>query len=182
MDTTQTSATFTGQVGHAYGFYSVATSNLGLVQPTPTAPQATIAVVPQPPPPPPTSPRVTNAELLNVTVITGHGKHQKKTTKFAGFELIFNEALNPASALSLASYQVLQSTKKGRKTVNKPVHFSVSYNAAQDAVSLTLAGKPKFNSGGQLILAASKITDSFGDSLVGNAVFTIKPKAKGISG
>ena len=37
MDTTQTSATFTGQVGHVYGFYSVATSNLGLVQPTPTA-------------------------------------------------------------------------------------------------------------------------------------------------
>ena len=35
-DTTATSATFTGQVGHTYAFYSVATDNVGLVQPTPT--------------------------------------------------------------------------------------------------------------------------------------------------
>jgi hypothetical protein len=39
-NTTETSATFTGQFGHTYGFYSIATDNLGLVQPTPTAPQA----------------------------------------------------------------------------------------------------------------------------------------------
>ena len=187
-DTTQTSATFTGQVGHTYGFFSVATSNIGLVQPTPSAAQATISVVPPPPasaptrPPPPTPPSVTNAQLLDVTVITGHGKHQKKTTKFAGFELIFNEALNPASALNSGNYQVLQSTKKGRKTVSKPVRFTVSYNATDDAVSLTLAGKPTFTSGGKLILTASGITDKSGDTLVGNTVFTIKPKAKGISG
>jgi hypothetical protein len=43
-DTTQTSATFAGQVGHVYSFYSVATSNIGLVQPTPTSAQATTAV------------------------------------------------------------------------------------------------------------------------------------------
>ena len=35
-DTTSTSATYTGQIGHTYGFYSVATSNVGTVQPTPT--------------------------------------------------------------------------------------------------------------------------------------------------
>ena len=40
-DTTATSATYTGQVGHTYGFYSVATDNVGLVQPTPTSAQAT---------------------------------------------------------------------------------------------------------------------------------------------
>ena len=45
----------------------------------------------------PTPPRVAKAELLEITVVTGKGKHQKKTTKFAGFELIFNEALNPSS-------------------------------------------------------------------------------------
>ena len=39
--TTPTSATFTGQPGHTYGFYSVATDNVGHVQPTPTAAQAT---------------------------------------------------------------------------------------------------------------------------------------------
>ena len=46
--TTQTSATFTGQVGHTYSFYSVATDNVGNVQPTPTTAQATTTVVNQP--------------------------------------------------------------------------------------------------------------------------------------
>ena len=43
--TSQTSATFTGQVGHTYGFYSVATDNVGHRQATPSAAQATTAVV-----------------------------------------------------------------------------------------------------------------------------------------
>jgi hypothetical protein len=58
----------------------------------------------------------------------------------------------------------------------------VSYNATDDAVSLTFAGKPTFTSGGKLILAASGITDTSGDTLVGTSAFTIKPKAKAISG
>ena len=55
--TTATSATYTGQVGHTYGFYSVASNDLGLVQPTPLSAQATITVVPPPSPthPPPSS-------------------------------------------------------------------------------------------------------------------------------
>ena len=40
-DTTETSATYTGQFGHTYSFYSVATDNAGNVQPTPASPQAT---------------------------------------------------------------------------------------------------------------------------------------------
>ncbi len=48
-DTTQTSATYTGQDGHAYGFYSVATDNLGNTQPTPSAAQATTVVDSVPP-------------------------------------------------------------------------------------------------------------------------------------
>jgi hypothetical protein len=42
--TTATSASFTGQVGHTYGFYSVATDHVGNVQPTPTASQAKTTV------------------------------------------------------------------------------------------------------------------------------------------
>ena len=45
-DTTATSATFTGQYGHTYGFYSVATDNVGNVQPTPTAAQASTQLLP----------------------------------------------------------------------------------------------------------------------------------------
>jgi hypothetical protein len=43
--TTTTSAPFTGQVGHTYGFYSVATDNVGNRQVTPTAAQATTQVI-----------------------------------------------------------------------------------------------------------------------------------------
>ena len=43
--TTATSATFTGAPGHTYGFYSVATDNVGNRQATPTAAQATLTVV-----------------------------------------------------------------------------------------------------------------------------------------
>jgi RHS repeat-associated protein len=44
-NTTATSAQFTGQFGHTYGFYSVATDNAGLAQPTPSAAQATTYLV-----------------------------------------------------------------------------------------------------------------------------------------
>ena len=40
------SAFFTGQPGHTYGFYSIATDNAGNVQPTPSAAQQTVQIVP----------------------------------------------------------------------------------------------------------------------------------------
>src|SRR5262249_45065015 len=40
------SAQFTGQVGHTYGFYSVATDQAGNVQSTPAAAQQTVQIVP----------------------------------------------------------------------------------------------------------------------------------------
>jgi hypothetical protein len=44
-NTSSTSATFTGQPGHTYGFYSVASDVAGNVQPTPGAAQATTTVL-----------------------------------------------------------------------------------------------------------------------------------------
>ena len=44
QNTTSTSRQFTGQVGHTYGFYSVATDVAGNVQPAPTSAQATTTV------------------------------------------------------------------------------------------------------------------------------------------
>ncbi len=48
QDTTQRSAVFTGQLGHTYAFYSLATDNVGNVQPTPTTAQATTTVSSRP--------------------------------------------------------------------------------------------------------------------------------------
>jgi hypothetical protein len=49
--TTQTSATYSGQIGHTYAFYSVATDNVGHVQATPSGAQASTTLVPPSPPP-----------------------------------------------------------------------------------------------------------------------------------
>jgi Ca2+-binding RTX toxin-like protein len=48
--TALTASDFTGQVGHAYAFYSVATDYVGNVQPTPTGAQATTTVANPAPP------------------------------------------------------------------------------------------------------------------------------------
>ncbi len=42
----QPSATFTGQAGNTYGFYSIATDNAGDVQPTPASAQQTVRILP----------------------------------------------------------------------------------------------------------------------------------------
>ena len=49
MNTTATSATFTGQPGHTYSFISIATSNVGINQPAPSTGQATTQILATPP-------------------------------------------------------------------------------------------------------------------------------------
>ena len=61
-DTTATSATYTGVAGHTYGFYSVATDNVGNVQATPTAAQATTLVMTQP-----------SLQPMNLSAVAGSG-------------------------------------------------------------------------------------------------------------
>src|SRR5207248_2981530 len=57
VGTTATSAPFAGAIGHTYGFYSIATDNLGHRQPTPTAAQAGTTITPTSTSiPPPTTP------------------------------------------------------------------------------------------------------------------------------
>jgi hypothetical protein len=58
-DTPETTAVFTGVPGHTYAFYSVATDQVGNVQPTPAAPQASTMVQP--------------AQATSLLAISGHG-------------------------------------------------------------------------------------------------------------
>jgi RHS repeat-associated protein len=55
-NTTGTSATFTGQAGHTYSFISIATSNVGITQPTPSTAQATTEIITTAPPSQPAPP------------------------------------------------------------------------------------------------------------------------------
>ena len=87
-DTTLTSATFTGQFSHTYEFYSVATDNLGNVQPNLMAAQATISVIAPPP-----------LILTNVQDV-------KKRNKVTEIVITFSRPLNEAEADNKGVYQL----------------------------------------------------------------------------
>ena len=63
-DTTATSATYTGVAGQTYGFYSVATDNVGNVQATPTTAQATTLAMTQP-----------SLQPTNLSAVAGSGTY-----------------------------------------------------------------------------------------------------------
>jgi hypothetical protein len=183
MQTTATSATFTGQFGHTYGFYSVATNNLGIAQSAPQTAQATTTVTSPPVPP----------VIIGETVL-----FQRKTNKrgkpvgspvLTGFNLGFSVPLDPASATNPAHYQLdTVSTKRVKKTVKRILHpitnFQVSYSAATDSVDLTLIGKQTFPTGGQLTIVGGPsggVTGASGAPLGGTTVFAISAKGRTIT-
>ena len=106
-DTAKTFETYTGQVGHSYGFYSVSTDNIGLVQPTPTAPQATTTVINAPTPTPnptPTPPPLVTVESLQVESIkVGKGRKAQQETVLV---IDFSRELNAASADNASAYEL----------------------------------------------------------------------------
>jgi hypothetical protein len=110
-DTSARSATFTGQVGQTYTFYSVATDELGLVQPTPTAPQATTTMIKTPTPTPPT-PTPTSTPPPPVTV-TGVRDVTNKKHQVTEVLVTYSGAVNAAEADNLATYRLATAGKKG---------------------------------------------------------------------
>jgi hypothetical protein len=101
-DTTQTTTSFAGQVGHTYRFYSVATDNVGYVQAIPTAPQATTTVsLPQPP---------ALVTLKRVKVVTNQN-HQVTEVL-----VIFSGAVKTAEAVRIGTYRLATAGKLGSYT------------------------------------------------------------------
>ena len=106
--------------------------------------------------------------------------------------LTFSAPLDPATAQNAASYTVTQQTKNGRAKAAKAIRLRAVYNHASNIVRLTLAGKPRFIAGGQLVVIGSNprgITSSSGMHLEGNTgtgpgadgLYTILPQASGIA-
>jgi hypothetical protein len=162
--TTHTSATYTGQSGHTYRFYNVATSNVGLVQPTPSAAQATTEVsaassnLPTSPSPTPAPPVIIGEQPIFTRKLNRKHKPVGRPT-LSGFRFNFSAAMNPATAGNPADYQVdWTSTKRAKRRLVKilhPVPFSVQYDAASHSVSLLLGGKQAFARGGQITVIAA---------------------------
>jgi hypothetical protein len=106
----------------------------------------------------------------------------------SGFVFDFSDPLDPASAANGGNYQVdTITTKRVKKQTRRILHpitgFSVAYSAANDSVTLTLAGKQTFKTGGQITVVGgppSGITGDSGAALAGSKVFTISPRGQRI--
>jgi streptogramin lyase len=165
-------------------------SGAGALSPlTSTLAVQAIAVLPNSPTPTPTptpTPAQASAPLKitrELVLTAGNGKRKH----LVGFELIFNAPLTPSSAQNPANYAVMQAAQRGREKVARTIPLRVQYNSASDAVSLILTGKPRFTSGGQIVVSGT-ITGTSALYLAGNngteesvAVFTILPRGKGVA-
>jgi hypothetical protein len=122
-------------------------------------------------------------DLFQPTV-AGHSRQSRRdATRLAGFQLIFNEQVDPASATAIGNYSLIQYQPHDRSLVAQSVRFHVSYDPAADTVTLDLIGKHPFPRGGRLILRASGtngISNAAGAPLAGNTTFAISPGAKSI--
>ncbi len=167
-NTTATSATFNGQAGDTFGFYSVATNNLGITQPAPMAAQATTMV--QSPPP-----VIIREQPLFASTKKGG---------LIGFSLTFNSALSSATGNNAGNFQLdTVTTKKVKRkvvTVLKRIGFRVSYDAAHETVDIAMAGKQTFPTGGQLTVE-SGVTGVTGVPVAGTTVFAISKAGRSIT-
>ena len=152
------SATFTGQDGHTYAFYSVATDNAGNVQPTPTAAQATTQVVTQQP--------------TILSAVSGSGVFAGSLTLNA--TLTSNSTLVPNEPVSFALTVGSVSATFGPATTgaNGVATLTVSLPAGIDAgtftgaVAASFAGDQNYQSAagtGDLIVAKAQATLGLGN-------------------
>ncbi len=182
-DTVATSATFTGQPGQTYAFYSVATDYAGNMQPTPTAAQAT-TVANSPTPTPTPSPAPTPPPLVTVrssqaeTIKIGTGKKAKKETVIV---VDFSGALNAASANNAGAYELAPLIKvkaSGKGKNKKPATTklgalaavaSAAYMASNDSVTLIPRAKLTTSKPEELVVNGTLILDTLGRGIDGAA-------------
>jgi hypothetical protein len=150
-DTTATSAVFPAQEGHTYAFYSVAKDNVGHVERTPAAAQASATQ------------DASGPQLVHLDFVLQ--KVRKKTT-VTGIRLQVDEAIDPAGAVDLANFSVTIPTKSRKPP--KPIPFArAEYDPLTNSVTL-VSVKPLKMSTFYQITARSTLTDAAGNSLDGN--------------
>jgi hypothetical protein len=122
-NTTATSASFTGQFGHTYAFYSVATDNVGNVQPTPTVAQAATQVVAAPTSSVSPLPAVTKTGSFTVS---WSGTPGPGATTIASYEIFVSDNGGPFEPF------VTSTTKTSATFSGKNGHTYAFYSLATD--------------------------------------------------
>ena len=166
INTSSTSTPLTGQFGHTYNFFSVATDGLGLAQSAPASGQASITLVTSPPV------TVTSAHWATIKEKVGTGK-KAKTKSEDVLEIDFSGSVSGAG--DLAAYQLSNVTtkkiKKKEVTTLKRIKLLSALPAASPAttsVALLLAAKQNLGQTDEMQITAAILTDSLGRALDGN--------------
>ena len=173
-DTTATSATFNGDDGHTFGFYSIATDSAGNVQPTPMAAQA-ITSVNTPSGTQTPAPLVTVESLRLEKVKVGNGKKAKKESvsvlQFSGASMRVPPA-TPAPTICAGHHGEGAREGQAQEAAGNQAWLAIDSGLG----SLQSPGQPgdpdttrlNLKKPAELIVNAMLITDAMGRDLDGN--------------
>jgi hypothetical protein len=142
-DTSQSAATYTGQVGHTYGFFSVATDELGLVQPSPTSAQATTEVI----------------SALSISSIAAVSPNPRNTA-VSSIDVTFSE---PIDIATLATGALTLTDDGGANLINSGVTLSLVSGTTSTYAIGGLAGLTAAQGQYTLTVNAADIDDQYGN-------------------
>jgi virginiamycin B lyase len=128
-------ATFSGLSIDRAGSFPITVST----DPTTVATTAPVAVA---------APPTITAETV---LFAGKGRHRQ----IVGYELDFSTAMDPDRAASAANYTLTEFRRRGRQLIARPTGVRAAYDATAHRVTLTLAGRPAFARGGELVVVAA---------------------------
>ena len=119
-------------------------------------------------------------ELFQTMAGPGARQHRRAKAQLAGFQLTFNQPLDPDSATSLANYTILAYHHRGRTLAVQAIPIRVSYDASDLSIKLMLVGRQVFPRGGRLIVHGI-LANPATDVATGNTSFTIFRGAAGVT-
>ena len=96
--------------------------------------------------------------------------------RITGFELQFNEALDPSSAQNFDNY-ILNELRRGPGRLGRPRRLAlrdVRYDPTRNVVTLVAAGRPQFQRGA-LLTVGTGVTDRVGNAFDGDGDGTPGP-------
>ncbi len=140
------SASFTGQAGHTYGFYSIATDSAGNVQPTPTAPQQSVQII-------------TPASVTSIAAVTPNPRNTPVSTIAVTFSIPVNSSSFGASALTLTD-------NSNPVTITSAVSLALVSGSTYDINGL--AGLSTAEGTYSLTVNAAGISDAYGNPGTGS--------------
>jgi hypothetical protein len=100
--------------------------------------------------------------------------------KFAGFQVLFTQAVDPTTATSSSSYTLTSTVKQGKKLIQRSVPYHATLSSSGSSVTLLFTSKTSpFALGGRLVVTTGVLGAS-GLPLAFARTYVISAGAKSI--